>query len=214
MASQSDPRNLNETFNTESVHTYLLDYAKSLYNCLNEINPDGLVNICDLLNTARKSGGRIFSGGNGGSAAIAEHLSCDWQKGVHISHQPSIHVQCLTSNSALLTAISNDFGYNKSFAFQLELANLNQNDVVMLISSSGNSENIIEAARYAKEVGAKVIGFTGFKGGKLHDLADIAIYVPFNNYGLVEDAHQIVMHVLAQYHDLIYKMKAPQNERT
>jgi len=205
-----DPRRLNQTFNPETVRTYFLDYIDSLHKCLAAISPDSLEKACQLLLKTRENGGRIFAAGNGGSAAISEHLSCDWQKGVHIAQHKCLKVHCLTSNSSLLTAISNDFGYDKSFAFQLEMADLESRDVLLLISSSGNSENIIRAAQLAKEKGAQIIGLSGFKGGRLNEIADVSIYAPFENYGLVEDAHQVVMHVLAQYHDLIYKKRSSQ----
>jgi D-sedoheptulose 7-phosphate isomerase len=199
---QKDPRFRNRTFNQESIRNYLSDYAVSLHDCLGSIPASSLDAASHLMVTTRQSGGRIFTAGNGGSAAISEHLSCDWQKGVHLPGQNSLKVQCLTSNTALLTAIANDFGYEKSFSYQLELADLKPEDVLVLISSSGNSENVVQAAAYAKQKGCKVIGLTGFSGGKLKAAADVSIHVPFENYGLVEDAHQVVMHVLAQYHDL------------
>jgi phosphoheptose isomerase len=108
----------------------------------------------------------------------------------------------LTSNTALLTAIANDFNYSQTFSFQLELANLTADDVVLLISSSGNSENVIQAAEFAKAKGVKVIGLTGFSGGKLKTTADISLHIDCDNYGVVEDCHQSIMHVLAQFHDL------------
>ena len=138
----------------------------------------------------RTEGGRIFAAGNGGSAAISEHLSCDWQKGVHVAGKACLKVHCLTSNTSLFTAIANDYGYDKSFAFQLELAELEKRDVVLLISSSGNSENVVQAMRFAKEKGCKVIGMSGFSGGKLKAESDISLHVPFDNYGLVEDGHR------------------------
>jgi D-sedoheptulose 7-phosphate isomerase len=144
----------------------------------------------------------VFVAGNGGSAAISEHLSCDWQKGVHLEHMNGLKVQCLTSNTALLTAIANDYGYDQAFSYQLEFADVTKEDLVLLISSSGNSDNIIKAALFAKNKGCKVIGLTGFTGGKLKDLADVSLHIPFSNYGLVEDGHQVLMHVLAQYHDI------------
>ncbi len=202
-----DPRFLNKTFSDESVSSYLNDYGKMLSQVLEHIDAKALDAASQLLLKVRQTGGRVFAAGNGGSAAISEHLSCDWQKGVHVHGQNPLKVQCLTSNSALLTAIANDYGYDKSFAFQLELAALTPEDCVLLISSSGNSKNIIEAAKYARSKGTKVIGMSGFGGGKLKELADISLFVPFENYGLVEDAHQVLMHVLAQFHDISFRKR-------
>jgi phosphoheptose isomerase len=204
---QKDPRFLNKTFAQESIRSYLSDYSRALSKTLESVAPESLDAACQILMRTRVEGGRIFAAGNGGSAAIAEHLSCDWQKGVHVAGQSCLKIHCLTSNTALLTAISNDYGYDKSFAFQLELAELEKRDTVLLISSSGNSENIVQALRFAKERGCKVIGLSGFSGGKLKAESDISLHVPFDNYGVVEDAHQILMHVLAQYHDLTFRKR-------
>lgn len=199
---QKDPRFKNRSFNSQSPHAYLSDYAKSLQQGLASVEPASLDAASQLLSNVRQSGGRIFVAGNGGSAAISEHLSCDWQKGVHVHGQANLQVQCLTSNTALLTAIANDFGYSEAFSFQLELADLTKKDAVLLISSSGNSENIVKAAELAKSKGCPVIGLSGFSGGKLKAAADISLHIPCENYGVVEDCHQSIMHILAQYHDL------------
>ncbi len=202
---KSDPRFLNVNFATESIGAYLADYSKNLQKCLELVNPETLDAAAQLLLKTRQKGGRVFVAGNGGSAAISEHLSCDWQKGVHVHGKSTMKVQCLTSNAALLTAIANDYGYDKSFVFQLEIAELTHDDLVVLISSSGNSENIIQAGEWAKGRGVPVIGLSGFSGGKLKALADVSLHIAFDNYGMVEDAHQIIMHVLAQFHDLSFR---------
>ncbi len=199
---QKDPRFRNRTFNHETIRSYLSDYSSALQNCLDSVSHEALSAASQLMRETRANGGRIFVGGNGGSAAIAEHLSCDWEKGCHLSGKKGLHVHCLTSNTALLTAISNDFGYAESFAYQLELAEPTPKDVVLLISSSGNSENVIKAAEMAQSKSCTIIGLTGFTGGKLKAMANISLHIPFENYGLVEDAHQVLMHVLAQFHDL------------
>lgn len=204
---QNDPRRFNKTFSEESPHRYLVDYSKALSEAVQKVDPVALDAACQLLLKTRLEGGRIFVAGNGGSAAISEHLSCDWQKGVHLAGQNCLKVECLTSNTSLLTAIANDYGYDKSFAFQLELAEVSKLDVVVLISSSGNSENVVQALKYAKEQGAQVIGLSGFSGGRLKTESDISLYVPFDNYGVVEDAHQSLMHVLAQFHDLTFRKR-------
>ena len=202
---QKDPRFLNRTFNQDSIRGYLSDYAVTLQDALGSVPQQALDAASQLLLKTRQIGGRVFAAGNGGSAAISEHLSCDWQKGVHLPGHNCLKVQCLTSNTSLLTAIANDFGYDKSFSFQLELADLRPEDILVLISSSGNSQNIINAATYAQSKKCKIIGLSGFSGGQLKTLADVSLHVPYENYGLVEDAHQVMMHVLAQYHDLMYR---------
>lgn len=143
--------------------------------------------------------GRVFVGGNGGSAAISDHLTCDFTKGVAKENKFNPKVISLCGSHALHSAIANDMGYEYTLQYQLELHRLSPNDVVILISSSGNSANILSAMKYAKERCAPVIGMTGFDGGKLNQLADVKLHVDAQNYGVIEDCHQILMHVLAQY---------------
>lgn len=199
---QNDPRYKNKAFNSESPRAYLHDYARAVQEGLNAVDGAALDAASQLLQQTRQSGGRVFAAGNGGSAAISDHLHCDWTKGIHVHGKPALQVQALTNNTALMTAISNDFSYAEAFSFQLELADLTSKDVVVLISSSGKSENILKAAKLAKSKGAKVLALTGFTGGELKNLADVSLHVPVENYGVVEDAHQSLMHVLAQFHDL------------
>jgi phosphoheptose isomerase len=139
----------------------------------------------------------VFVAGNGGSAAIADHLCCDWTKGTHAANLVPLRTHSLVSNVALLTAVANDFGYDDAFARQLEMLGV-AGDVVLLISSSGNSPNVLAAADRAKALGITTIGLTGFSGGALAARADFALHVPYANYGLVEDCHQILMHTFAQ----------------
>jgi phosphoheptose isomerase len=197
-----DPRFKNVSFNVEKIESYLKDYSAKLSETLGSIHAENLNMARLALLNVRKTGGRIYAAGNGGSAAISEHLCCDWHKGVHRPGHKGLQVSCLTSNSALLTAVANDFGYDHSFSYQLEMAEFSSKDLAVLISSSGNSENVVQAAMIAKKNGGTVIGLTGFSGGRLKELSDISLHIPYNNYGLVEDAHQILMHVLAQFHDL------------
>ncbi len=202
---QDDPRFHNQLpgpYSGESPNRYFSDYCDTLQASLKAVSAESIDAAAQAMREVRNRKGRIFAGGNGGSAAISEHLSCDWQKGVHLRGLPCLKVHCLTSNTALFTAIANDFGYAQTFAYQLELAELNADDLIILISSSGNSENVVQAAQYARGKQCKVIALTGFSGGKLKEAADISLHVPFSNYGVVEDCHQTLMHCLAQYHDL------------
>lgn len=136
---------------------------------------------------------RIFVAGNGGSAAIANHWVCDHMKGSG--------VQCisLASNVPLITALANDNGYENIFKDQLKMHEVNSKDLLVLISSSGLSPNIVKAVEHAKLKSITTIGLTGFAGGKLMVLSDLNFHIPINNYGIVEDSHQIIMHCLAQH---------------
>lgn len=137
--------------------------------------------------------------GNGGSAAVAEHFVCDHFKGINTDTPLYPKIICLNSNISLLTALSNDIGYDKVFAYQLDM--IDDPDILIVISSSGNSSNIIEALKAARDRHMITIALIGFDGGKVlsEELADINIHVQSNNYGIVEDCHSIIMHSLAQH---------------
>lgn len=197
---QADTRSRNKTFSLASPYDYLLGYSRELMIALSKVDANELKRAALELQVARDLGRRIFSAGNGGSASIAEHLECDFGKGCH--HGNTLQTKCLNSNVSVLTAIANDLSYDQVFKYQLELANAGPGEVLVLISSSGNSNNIVEAARYAVTKGVSVIGLTGFDGGVLKHTANISLHVPFHNYGIVEDAHQAIMHCLAQHHYL------------
>lgn len=194
-----DTRDRNRTFSHKSVSTYLSGYMDLLVSAMDQVDKQSLELAAHELFTARALNSRIFVAGNGGSAAISEHLMCDFKKGCHHDGN-TLQVQTLTGNLGLLTAIGNDIGYDKIFSYQLELSNPLPGELLVLISSSGNSPNIIEAAKVAKNRHMVIIGLSGFTGGELKKLSDISLHVPCHNYGIVEDCHQMMMHVLAQQH--------------
>lgn len=138
----------------------------------------------------------IWVAGNGGSAAISEHLCCDFSKGTKVPGHHKLRPMSLSSNLPLITAIANDISYEDTISYQVENM-MEGNDVLILISSSGNSPNIVRAATAAKDIGT-IIGLTGFTGGKLMEMADIKLHIPINNYGVVEDCHQSIMHLISQ----------------
>lgn len=197
-----DPRVKNLFFKEDRISKYLKEYVGNIAYTLCNIDDAQLLQASYALEDSEFMGGRIFVGGNGGSSSISDHLVCDLVKGTHVEDKKQLKVHCLNNSTALFTAISNDYGYEFTFEFQLKTMDLKDSDIVILISSSGNSPNIIKAAEYAISRQATVIGMTGFDGGKLKELADIKLHVPFKNYGIVEDSHQILMHVLAQWHFL------------
>jgi len=143
-------------------------------------------------------GARVFSCGNGGSASIANHLVCDHTKGVRTKTDLRPRVGSLSNNVELLTAIANDVAFEEVFAFQLQ-SQASPGDVLVAISSSGRSANIVRALTWARDNGLHTIAITGFEGGAARTLADVAIHFESTNYGIVEDLHQAVMHALAQY---------------
>ena len=151
-----------------------------------------------LIEERSTRGNMIFSCGNGGSAAIANHLVCDCMKGVRTGSTLHPRVHSLSSTIETITAIGNDIGYDEIFAYQLE--SLGQaGDVLITISSSGDSPNIVNAIATAANMNIATIAMTGFSGGRSSKGADINLHVDAHNYGIVEDIHQSIMHILAQH---------------
>lgn len=151
-----------------------------------------------LIADTAKAGRRIYSCGNGGSAAIANHLVCDCLKGIRNESTLKPEVISLSTTIELITAIGNDLGYDRIFSYQLESL-AKTGDLLIVISSSGNSPNIVAAIEAARALGSPVIAMTGFDGGRAARLADVSLHVAADNYGLVEDVHQALMHLLAQF---------------
>ena len=194
----TDPRFRNAACDTSSIQAYLHDYAGRLQGALAGVDGEALDRACRLIVSAAEGGRRIYAIGNGGSAAIADHLCCDWVKGTHTRDHPNIDTISMVSNVALYSAIANDFGFEQVFSRQVQFVG-RAGDVLVAISSSGNSPNIIAGVEAAATAGMRTIGLSGFDGGKLRAAADIALHVDVHNYGIVEDAHQALMHVIAQY---------------
>lgn len=198
MLSSDDPRHRNSRFNVELIEAHVKGYTEVLSAALLSVDWRQLDLAIAEIEGARTRNARLWVAGNGGSAAIADHLLCDWVKGTFTPSHPPIHVHSLVSGMALLTACANDFGYEASFSRQLEMQ-AQPGDVLVCISSSGNSANILAVLRKAKAMQLRTIALTGFTGGELAKLADITLHVGVHNYGIVEDCHQILMHNIAQY---------------
>lgn len=156
--------------------------------------------IAEALDRARHAGKTIFVMGNGGSSASAIHWVCDLAKGTVVANEnvPRFQVHSPSSNLAWLTALGNDLSYSDIFVEQLKNF-LSPGDVVVGLSVSGDSENVVRAFSYAKEVGAQVISIVGQREGRMKALSDIALVVPSENYGIVEDVHMFIVHVVSQY---------------
>lgn len=198
MTPPPTPRPPHRLFPASSASEYVKQYASAIHSVLTGLDSRAIDQAVELLQAAVSGGKRIFVAGNGGSAAISEHLCCDWSKGTRVPQQPMFRTHSLVSNLPLLSAISNDHGYAFCFSMQLEMF-AEKGDLVVLISSSGNSANVLNAAEAAKRLGMRSIGFTGFDGGKLASLVDAHLHAGFENYGVVEDCHQILMHVFGQF---------------
>ncbi len=151
--------------------------------------------VINLLEKARESGGNIYVCGNGGSAATASHFLCDLNKGVSLHQRKKYNFICLNDNIPNLTATANDIGYSQVFRVPLE-GRISKKDLFIGISGSGNSENVILAAEYARSCGALVVGMTGFDGGKLKKLADCSLHVNMPDMQITEDLHMMFVHVI------------------
>jgi len=174
------------------------NYYKNLFAALNKLNAKDLDKASKLIFEKIKNKKTIFVCGNGGSAAIANHYVCDFLKFFRQNTNYKPKIVSLSNNIETITAISNDIDYKKIFSYQAESL-CNKDDLILIISSSGNSKNIIDLLKYAKKNKIKTIGFCGFKGGYLKKNSDISIHVKSENYGLSEDSHHILMHLILQY---------------
>lgn len=181
-----------------SVADYCDDYLARLARAGASIDRAALAEASALLDAAFARGAWLFACGNGGSAAIANHLLCDVAKGVQTDTGVLPRVMSLSANMEMVTAIANDIAFEDCFAYQLRTA-ARPGDVLMTISASGDSENIVRALAWAGANGLDSIALTGFDGGRSAPLASVSLHVDGDNYGVIEDTHQSIMHMLAQY---------------
>jgi phosphoheptose isomerase len=177
---------------------FLTTYYERFAQALLDFDKGPLSDVLAVFDRLAATGGILWVAGNGGSAAIADHTVCDCTKGTHVEGRPPLKTISLASNVAMLTALGNDIAYEAVFAEQLRYY-LTERDAVLLVSSSGNSPNIVRGCEYANGRGVPTIGFVGFKGGRLGEIARHVVHVPVDNYGIVEDIHMSLVHVLTQY---------------
>jgi D-sedoheptulose 7-phosphate isomerase len=177
------------------LRSMLRDYWEEVAVAATEIDLESLEQAALLLLACQARGRVVFVAGNGGSAATASHFACGLGKGTRRDGPPTFQVVSLTDNVSLLTAWANDSGYDRVFAEQLQpLAR--PGDVLVVISASGNSPNVIAAIDTARSCGMSVVGLTGRSGGTLAKLADVVVNVPSDRIEVVEDAHLVAAHSL------------------
>jgi D-sedoheptulose 7-phosphate isomerase len=182
----------------DDIASFTDAYAEHLRMAIDSIDRDTLARAALVLTDAYVARRSVFSCGNGGSAAISNHMHCDHLKGCQTDTILRPRNVSLSSAIETITAIANDISYDDVFVYQLK-TQADPGDVLMTISSSGDSPNVVRAVEWAKDNGVSTISLTGFDGGRTATLADINIHVDGDNYGVIEDAHQSVMHILAQY---------------
>lgn len=170
-------------------------YLEKEIETLRALDQGEIDRALNLLADALEREATVYIFGNGGSAVTASHFQNDFNKGISEHTEKKYHFQCLSDNVATVTAIANDIGYDEIFRFQLR-GRLKADDLVIAISGSGNSKNVINAVEYAKEQGCKVIGLTGYDGGRLLPLSDVALHVPVNSMQITEDVHMIFDHLM------------------
>ena len=187
-----------------NIKNFLENYLKNLNNSILKSNIQNIERAAMVIKKASEKKNTIYVCGNGGSAAISNHYVCDYLKFLRQHSKLKPKVISLSSTIETITAIGNDFNYDQIFKYQAESL-FEKNDLLIIISSSGNSKNIKEVLKYAKKKKVKTIGFSGFDGGYLKKNCNLSIHVNAMNYGISEDAHHILMHVILQY--LIFYLK-------
>jgi D-sedoheptulose 7-phosphate isomerase len=182
------------------IRRYYESYIHNLRSTLDEIDFGVVEEIIHTLLAARRQDKQVFIIGNGGSAMTASHFACDlatWPVGHADEQGRRLRASSLTESVARMTAIANDLSYEDVFVEQLKNY-LNPGDVVIVISASGNSPNILKAVRYARSKGAKTIGLLGFGGGRAQEILDVSLVISSKNYGIAEDFHLIMEHVITE----------------
>jgi len=190
--------NIDQIFSKDPAK-FASSYLTYLQSILNEIDTKEIARFIETLMNARKRKATIFFIGNGGSAATASHFANDISIGTNDYDKPFKAIS-LTDNVPILTALGNDFGFDEIFVRQLRVLG-QPGDVVVGISASGNSANLLKAFEYAKKINIKTVAITGFDGGKLKTMADEGIHVPTGTkeYGPAEDVHMILDHLVGSY---------------
>jgi len=170
-------------------------YLNKEIEVLKSLDVESIDAVMGAIAEAYFAGGNIYIFGNGGSASTASHFQNDFNKGISERLEKKFNFVCLNDNVPTVMAIANDSGYEFIFEYQL-MGKLKAIDLVIAISGSGNSDNVIRAVEYAKSQGVKTVGVTGFDGGKLAKIADISFNVPVDDMQITEDVHMILDHLM------------------
>jgi D-sedoheptulose 7-phosphate isomerase len=184
------------------TESFIVNYGTEFKRCIDQLPVNRIAAVADQLFQCYLEDKLVAVIGNGGSAATASHLACDLGKTIlgsaPLSVERRFKVMALTDNMPLVTAWANDENYDSVFAEQLKPW-LRKDDVVIAISASGNSANVVEGVKVARQMGACTIGFLGFDGGKVAKMVDHPIIVHSNNYGYIEDLHMMFGHMVTAY---------------
>jgi D-sedoheptulose 7-phosphate isomerase len=179
------------------MDAHISQYLEELQTGIQSLPRDRLAEMGEMLFRAYRNGKQVFTVGNGGSASTASHMAADLGKNTIGPNMRRFRIVSLNDNSAFVTALANDLGYE--YVFSEQLVNLMRpGDLLVAISGSGNSANVLRAMRYARDQSAEVVAILGFDGGEAANLADLAVIVPVSHYGIVEDVHLIINHILVE----------------
>lgn len=171
------------------------DYLESLKNTLDNLNREEVIKFKDILEETRQKGKKVIIFGNGGSGSTASHFACDINKGVSLNQEKRHKVIALTDNIPTMLAYANDLSYDDVFVEQMKNF-LENGDIVVGISGSGNSKNVLKAIEYANNLGNTTVGITGFKGGKLKEISKFSVNANVEDMQISEDIHIILLHLL------------------
>ena len=171
------------------------DYIRLETEILQQMDVDAINDAMNLLYEALHQESNIYIFGNGGSSATASHFQNDFNKGISEHTEKKFRFQCLNDNMATVMAVANDIGFEEIFRFQLT-GKVKPTDLIIAISGSGNSKNVLNAVEYAKGQGCKVIGLTGYSGGELRKMSDVSLHVPINSMQITEDLHMVLDHLM------------------
>ena len=177
------------------MKSQIKNYYNNLSNAINKISVDEIENCAKVLIKAHKNNNNIFICGNGGSASTASHFACDINKGVSYGLEKRFKIIPLTDNFATITAYSNDLNYEMIFVEQIKNF-FQEKDVLIAISGSGNSKNVIKAVEFVNQNNGISIGWTGYDGGKLKEITNFSINANYNDMQICEDIHMSLVHVL------------------
>ena len=194
------------------MDSLISDYINLETKVINKLDQKQIKNILEILDDALKTNKNIYVFGNGGSGSTASHLYNDFAKAIFKETDKKFRIYCLNDNIPSLLAVANDIGYEEVFRYQLKRYGVSSNDVIIALSGSGNSKNIINAVSFAKDNGATIIGLTGFDGGKLKKLSDYSLDTNINDMRITEDIHLIINHLLINAFYEMYGMGEYINE--
>ena len=179
----------------DKTSQYISDYVDLEMRTLERFDKQAAAEVLGAILRAYEAEGTIYVCGNGGSASTASHMANDFNKGISEYVQKKFRFYSLTDNVATMLSIANDISYDEMFRFQLQ-GRLRKEDLVIGISGSGNSMNVVNALTYAREQGVQAVAVCGYSGGRIKEIADVAFHVDINNMQIVEDVHLILNHLL------------------